>query len=181
MHEGRLTAVVEGAICGALAFRPVAPLPDDLVLHPLNGKETTLADQLTLFHLVVVVLDPFTYESSWLLETAGRILENFAGADCRAAFVVTCDEAGARDFLGPWVDRLMVFLDADRTFTKTLGVHELPAFVHLAMDRTIAGKAEGWDPETWRPIAENLADVMSWSRPQIPKAGDPVPYEGTAV
>ena len=181
MHGGRLTAVVEGVIRGALAFPPVAPLPDDLVLHPLNGKETTLADQLKLFHLVVVVLDPFTYESSWLLETSGRILENFAGADCRAAFVVTCDEAGARAFLGPWVERLMVFLDEDRSFTRALGIGELPAFVHVAMDQTIAGKAEGWDPETWRPIAENLAEVMSWSRPTIPKAGDPVPYEGTSV
>jgi hypothetical protein len=159
----------------------VAPLPPDLVLHPLGGHDLTLAEQLKLFHVVVVVLDPFTHESTWLLETAGRILEGFADADCRAAFVVTCDEEGARSFLGPWVERLMVFCDEDRSLTRALGITEVPAFVHLAMDLTIAGVAEGWDPETWRPVAENLAETMSWSRPAIPRPGDPVPYAGTKV
>jgi len=159
----------------------VAPLPEDLVLHPLGGNDLTLAEQLTLFHMVAVVLDPYTYESTWLLKTAGRILESFAGADCRAAFILTCDAAGARSFLGPWADRLMVFCDEDRSFTKALGITEVPAFVHLAMDNTVAGLAQGWDPEEWRPIAESLAETMSWSRPAIPVAGDPVPYAGTTV
>ena len=30
-------------------------------------------------------------------------------------------------------------------------------------------------------FVENLAEMMSWSRPVVPKAGDPVPYEGTAA
>ncbi|NCY17386.1 MAG: hypothetical protein EBX39_11590, partial [Actinobacteria bacterium] len=33
-------------------------------------------------------LDPFTLESSWILETAGRILTAFHGADCRVAWLV---------------------------------------------------------------------------------------------
>jgi len=154
----------------------VAP---DVVLHPLVGKDRTLAEQVGLFHLVAVVLDPYTYESSWLLDTAGRILTNFSNADCRAGFVLTCDAAGAREFLGPWAEQLIVFCDPDRDLVKALDLKELPAFVHVAHDCSIAGRAEGWDPETWRPIAENLADVLSWSRPNIPATGDPVPYAGT--
>ncbi len=154
-------------------------VPSDVVLHPLGHKDRSLGDQVALFQLVMVVLDPFTYESSWLLETAGRILSNFAGADCRAAFLLTCDEAGAREFLGPWAERLMAFVDPERALVRSLGLSELPAFIHIAHDCSIMGKAEGWDPETWRPIAENLAAIMSWSRPVIPQTGDPVPFEGT--
>jgi hypothetical protein len=157
----------------------MATLPPDLVLHQLGRKDRTVADQLKLFHLAVVILDPYTYESSWLLETGARILRNFAGADVRAAFLLTCDEAGAKEFLGPHADELMCFVDPDREVVKALGLKELPAFAHVALDLTIVGTAEGWDPETWRPIIENLADVMSWSRPQIPKPGDPVPFDGT--
>ncbi len=165
----------------ALRSQPVANLSPDVEMHPVGGRSRTVAEQLKLFHLAAVVLDPFTYESSWLLGTAGRILETFSGADCRTAMILTSDAAGATEFVGPWADSLMIFADPDREFTKALGLRELPAFVHIAMDLSVVGKAEGWDPETWRPIAENLADMMSWSRPQIPIAGDPVPFEGTAA
>jgi hypothetical protein len=170
-------SVVEGAV--RYLLRPMATLPPDLVLHQLGRKDRTAADQLKLFHLALVVLDPYTYESAWLLETGARILRNFAGADVRAAFLLTCDEPGAKEFLGPHTDELMCFVDPDRQVVKALGLKELPAFAHVALDLTIVGTAEGWDPETWRPIIENLADVMSWSRPQVPKPGDPVPSEGT--
>lgn len=159
----------------------MSTVASDVVLHPLTGKDRTLGEQLGLFHLVAVVLDPYTYESSWLLETAGRILTNFANADCRACFVVTSDEKGARLFLGPWAERLMVFCDPERDLVKALGLSELPAFVHVAHDLSVAGAAEGWDPETWRPIADNLADVLSWSRVEIPRPGDPVPYPGSVA
>ena len=159
-------------------------VPLDVIVH-LAGKDSgeakqrTLGEQVAFFHLVLVVLDPFTYESSWLLETGGRILESFSGADCRVGFLLTSDEAGAREFVGPWADSLLVLFDEDRSFVKALGLEELPAFVHIEHDGTIAGKAEGWDPETWRPIAEHLAELMSWNRPTIPKTGDPVPFAGT--
>ena len=157
----------------------VTTLRGDLALHPLGGKELTLADQLTLFHLVAVVLDPYTYESSWLLDTAKRILSSFQEADCRPAFIVASDEEGTRSFLGPLADEFITFCDADREFIKELGVKELPAFVVLDLNCTVSGLAEGWNPELWRPIAEDLADIMSWSRPYIPAAGDPVPYAGS--
>jgi hypothetical protein len=157
----------------------VPAVPTDVVLHPLRGKERTLGEQVGLFHLVTVVLDPYTYESSWLLDTAARILRNFRGADCRTAFTLTCDAKGAREFLGPLAEEFLVFCDPDRDFVKALGLSELPAFVHLDHEANITGVAEGWDPETWRPVAEGIAEVMSWSRPVIPQAGDPVPYPGT--
>lgn len=154
-------------------------LPADLVLHPLGGKSRTLDEQLKLFHLVAVVLDPYTYESAWILDTASRILEAFAGADCRVAWIVTADEAGTRSFLGELVDQALTFCDADREFVTAIGAKELPAFVHLDQDRSIMGIAEGWNPDLWKPIADGLADVMSWTAPAIPKTGDPVPYAGT--
>jgi hypothetical protein len=39
--------------------------------------------------------------------------------------------------------------------------------------------AEGWDPEQWRDVAENLSDRMDWTVPRIPDVGDPTPFAGT--
>lgn len=153
--------------------------PGDLQLAPLDGEPRTLAQWLTTFHLAAVILDPFTYESAWLLETSGRILENFGGANCRVTFVVTASPDEAREFLGPWTDRILTFTDPNREFVKGLGLDELPAFVHLRQDGGVAGAAEGWDPVDWRDVATGLAKDMSWSRPLIPGTGDPKPYAGS--
>lgn len=138
-----------------------------------------MSDQVTMFHLVTVVLDPYTYESAWILETAGRILEEFIGADCRVAWLVTADEKDAEAFLGPWAERFLTFADPDRTAVEALGVEEIPALVHVGNDLTVIGKADGWDPERWRPITDNLAKMMSWSKPVFPKPGDPLPFAGS--
>ncbi len=132
-----------------------------------------------MFHLVVIVLDPYTYESSWLLETAGRILEEFVGADCRAAWLVTADDDHAAEFLGPWADRFLTFCDPDRTAVSALGVEGIPALVHIGNDLSIIGKADGWEPEMWRPITDHLAKMMSWSKPLFPKPGDPLAFAGS--
>ena len=65
--------------------------------------------------------------------------------------------------------------------TSEAGLNDALAFpfVHLALDRSVVGIAEGWNPDTWRPIAENLADMMSWTAPTMVKTGDPAPYAGT--
>jgi hypothetical protein len=157
----------------------VETVPSDLLVTPLGGKERTIAEQLKLFHLFTVVLDPYTYESSWMLETGAHLLRNFAGADCRASFLLTSDEQGAREFLGPLADEFMCFADPDREFVKALGVTEIPALALIDLDCDIVGLSNGWNPEEWREIAEELAETMSWSRPEIPRAGDPVPFDGT--
>src|SRR6187455_779403 len=150
--------------------------PADLLLQPINGDAGTIADWVTTFQLAAVVLDPFTNESSWLLDTAGRVLLHFREADCRVAFIVTGTEAEAREFLGPWADRVLTFADPDRAAVRGLGLNELPAFLHIRGDRTVAAAAEGWDPEQWRAVAESLAKNNSWSAPLIPADGDPSPY-----
>ena len=74
--------------------------PADLELAPLGGDARPLSEWVTNFHLALVVLDPYTNESSWLLETAGRILRSFAQADCRVAFVVTAKTDAQQAILG---------------------------------------------------------------------------------
>ncbi|NCX05031.1 MAG: hypothetical protein EBW68_04545, partial [Actinobacteria bacterium] len=88
-----------------------ASLPNpsmDLTLTPITGDAKTLHQWLTTFHLASVVLDPFTNESSWILETAARILRQFSGAAVRINFIVTCDASDARAFLGPYADEFLV-------------------------------------------------------------------------
>ena len=81
---------------------------------PINGDPGTIADWLTTFQLAAVILDPFTNESAWLIDTAGRLLTHFREADCRVAFIVTGTADEARQFLGPWADRVLTFADPDR-------------------------------------------------------------------
>jgi hypothetical protein len=44
-----------------------------------------------------------------------------------------------------------------------MGLDRLPVFAHVAMDGTLEGKAEGWQPDEWQAIADNLAKVTSWT------------------
>jgi hypothetical protein len=155
--------------------------PADLTLAPINGDPGTIADWVTTFQLAAVVLDPFTNESAWLIETAGRILMHFREADCRVAFIVTGTADEARTFLGPWADKVLTFADPDRAVPKALQLNELPAFVQIRGDLHLAASAEGWDPEQWHQVALLLADNMSWSAPLIPAYGDPSPYAGSAA
>jgi hypothetical protein len=160
-------------------FSTVATVPPDLTLHPHGGEPLSVADQVTMFHLVLVALDPYTYESSWMLETAGRILDEFVGADCRAGWLVTADETDTSAFLGPWEQKFLTFCDPDRSAVKAMGIERIPALIHIGGDLTVIGKAEGWQPDEWRVITSNLATMMSWSKPTFPKTGDPVPFEGS--
>ena len=47
--------------------------------------------------------------------------------------------------------------------------------MHVGNDLSIIGKADGWDADRWHPITDNLAKMMSWSKPVYPKPGDPMP------
>lgn len=155
--------------------------PADLRLAPINGEAGTIAEWLTTFQLAGVVLDPFTNESAWIIDTAGRILLHFREADCRVAFIVTGTRDEARQFLGPWADKVLTFADPDRAVVRGLGLNELPAFVQVRHDLHVPAAAEGWDPDEWRAVAESLAKNMSWSTPLVPAYGDPSPYAGSAA
>lgn len=165
---------------GVLRFLAVVTAaPSDLTLTTLRGQSHTLLEWLTTFHLVAVLLDPFTSESAWLLPSVARILRTYDEADCRVALVVTCTAEEAHQFLGPYAKEFLTFVDPDRAVVKGLDLERLPALVHIRHDLSIAGAAEGWHPSEWRTITENLSRAMSWSRPIIPGPRDPGAYEGT--
>lgn len=165
---------------GVLPFvAVVTEAPSDLTLTTLDGQSHTLLEWLTTFHLVAVVLDPFTSESAWLLPSVARILRTYDEADCRVAVLVTCTSEEAHQFLGPYAKEFLTFADPDRSVVKGLELERLPALVHIRQDLSIAGMAEGWRPAEWREITDNLSRAMSWSRPTIPGPRDPGPYEGT--
>lgn len=175
----------DGAAPAAVAA-PAEPVEDnridaELELNPINGDPQSLEDWLLLFHLVVVVLDPYTDEAAWILPTAGKILKNFDGAGARVAFVVTADEADAAQFLGPWADDLLVFTDPDYTLAKGLEVESLPALVHIKQDRNIAGSAEGWQPAEWNEITKGIAKMLHWTPPLVPTMKDPPPFAGAPL
>jgi hypothetical protein len=154
-------------------------VPPGTSLVALGGETRTIDEWLITFQLLGVVLDPFTYESSWLLETSGRILETFRGASVRTCFILTATEDEARQFLGPWASQVLTFVDPDRAFVRACGLDELPALVHIRQNRALAGVAGGWQPDQWRAIVATVAREMAWTRPVVPGPADPAPYAGT--
>jgi len=151
----------------------------DVELQPLGDTARTLGEWTTNFHLVLVVLDPFTFESAWVLDQAGRLLRHFGEADCRVAWLVTGTEANARQFLGPWAEELLTFVDPDRTAVAALGLDSLPALVHINIDPTIEAMAQGWNRAEWQAVTDGLARDMSWSRPNLATFGGPADFAGS--
>jgi hypothetical protein len=165
---------------GALVSPAVAEAPPDLVLDSLRGDGYPLRDWLTAYPLLLVALDPYTHESAWILETAGRYLDHFSPADIRVGWLATTDDDGCRQLLGPWADRFLTFPDPDREAVLAFGLERLPGLVHVRADG-ILEVANGWDPRAWREVAAKLAKILSWTKPAIPRPGDPTPYAGTPV
>ena len=153
--------------------------PLDLELSPLRGKPREVRHLLTTFHLAFAALDPYEEPSSWILPTATRILRVFDQADVRVALLVTCNATDARRWLGPYADEFLVFVDPDRAAVKAMDLKRLPALVHLGMDGTIVGSAEGWNPAEWRKVTDRLAEITAWSAPVVPSPRDPAPFAGT--
>ena len=151
------------------------------MLQPLIGDARPLHEWLTTFHLASVVVDPYTNESAWILQTAARILRQFAGASIRVNFVVTANADDAKHFLGPFAKEFLVFTDPNRTIVKQLDLSELPAFVFIRMDGTVPCAAEGWDASAWHDVADAIAKTVSWKMPLIPEPGDPVSFRGSAA
>jgi hypothetical protein len=157
----------------------LSPPSQDLVLTPIGKKGRTLREWLTTFHLGCVVLDPYTNESSWVLNSATRLMRHFSGAAVRVNFVIACGEEDAKSFLGPLADEFLVFTDPDRTIIKALGVSELPAFVLIQMNGQIPAAAQGWSSQEWDTVSSKIAELTSWSKPTLPGPGDPGPFHGT--
>jgi hypothetical protein len=154
-----------------------------LPLASVRGEDPQpLQAWLTLFNLLGVVLDPYTHESGWIIETADRIFAHYSEADIRCCFVVAADADGAREFLGPYADRWLVLCDPDRALVAGMQLDRLPALVHLRQDCSLAGVAEGWHHEQWNAVLEGVERMMAWrAQPVLPHPLDPGPFAGTAA
>jgi hypothetical protein len=152
--------------------------PADLVLDSLRGDGYPLRDWLTSHAMALVAIDPYTHESAWVLETAGRVLDHYSPADVRVGWLATTDEEGCRQFLGPWADRFLTFPDPDREAVSALGLERLPALLYIRSDGSLS-VVNGWDPAPWRAVAHQMSNDLAWSRPILPQPGDPTPYAGT--
>jgi hypothetical protein len=155
--------------------------PPDLQLTSLRGDSRTVTDWLTVFHLLVVAVNPYDHRSAWIVPTAARILTGYEQADCRVAWLVTGTTEDTRLFLGHWADDILTFVDPDAEAVRALGLETLPAAIHLAHDGTVVNAVEGWQPLEWRAMAANLSRIAGWSLPVIPGPRDPGPFEGAPV
>jgi hypothetical protein len=153
--------------------------PADLLLTTVTGDSRTLAEWVDNFHLGLVFVDPYTYESAWLLEEAARILATLSAADVRVGWVVTADAPDSRAFLGPYADSLFTLIDPDRELVKALDLEQLPAFVHINMGMQVGAFAEGWQPAAWKAALTELATVLAWTVPVLPGPGAPSPFLGS--
>ncbi|MDQ6929014.1 MAG: hypothetical protein M3159_10215 [Actinomycetota bacterium] len=155
--------------------------PADLLLSPVSGTPRTVEQWLTVFHLLFVAVDPTNDRSRWIIPTAANVLTDYEQADCRVAWLVAGDADDARRLLGHWVDDILTFVDPDKVACRAFGLGSLPAIVHLGMDGAVVNAVEGWDPGAWRELTIVLSKIVSWSRPVIPRAGDPGPFTGAPV
>lgn len=153
--------------------------PADLVLTPINGQGRSLQQWLTNFHLLLIALDPYTNEGAWILPIATRIISTFEQADCRVALLLPADADDCRRFLGPVAQGVLTFSDPDRSAIGGFGIERMPAIIHLAMDGTVEGAAQGWNPAEWKAVTSGLATKMRWTSPLIPAPGDPGPFHGS--
>ena len=150
-------------------------------LTPLTGEGRPISEWTTNFHLAIVVLDPYTNESSWIIDTALRILRSYSEADVRIALMVTASVEEAREYVGPLASEILVYADPDRAATRAFGLEVLPAFVHINQAHQVETMAQGWNPTEWASVAANLSARMDWTVPLIPDNGDPSPFAGTPV
>jgi hypothetical protein len=155
--------------------------PGDLLLTPIDGDARSLAQWLTTFHLACVVIDPYTNESAWILDTARRIMADFRESAVRVAWMVCGSADDATAFLGPLADEFLTFADPERSFAKAIGLGRLPAFVFVRIDGTVQAVAEGWHPAEWRKVSDTIAAATAWSRSVIPEPQDPSPYDGSSA
>ena len=162
-----------------LAFVATDP-STQLTIATIDGAEQTLSQWLTTFNLLAVVLDPYTYESGWIIPTADRIFAHYEEADVRCAFLVTGNGEGARQYLGKYAESWLALTDENREFVSSLSLERLPALVHIGQDGSLISCAEGWDPAEWRSVLVGVEEAMAWrSRPLLPTPQDPGAFEGT--
>ena len=156
-------------------------LNGDPDLDPINGEARPFSDWMTTFPLLLGVIDPYTHQSSWVLDSVKRIFHHYSGAGVRVAWLAAGPADGVKTFLGPYAEEHLTFTDPSRTAVKALGLSTLPALVLVKQDGTISAASEGWDPTGWRNVIDSLAALVGWSELTLPGPKDPAPYPGTPV
>jgi hypothetical protein len=154
--------------------------PADLFLEPLTGKGFPISAWLVQYQLLLVALDPFTNESSWIFPTTVRVLHNFEQSDARVGVILAgADADESRQFLGPHAKTFLCFPDPNRSIVKGFGLEQVPAIVHVGSDGSVVNAAEGWHPDTWQNVTDELARMMHWTGPVLPDPRDPGAFAGT--
>jgi hypothetical protein len=157
-----------------------AQLSGDNSISAISGHKQTLAEWLTTFNILAVVIDPYTHQSGWILPTAARLFGHYEEADIRCCFVVTSEAEGAAEYLGPFGRDFLVLLDPERKLVAEMGLETVPAIVHINQDGSVAGSAEGWQPAEWSEVLAGVEEDMDWrSKPILPGSKDPGAFEGT--
>ena len=158
----------------------MAKNPDpNLKLASSKGVTRTLDDWSTMFHLCLVIL-PARPEASVYIPIAQRIFQAFGDADCRTACASSATSPSpSASSARP--SRSTSFVDTDAELVSSLGLKQLPAFVHLRQDTTVVAAAEGWDPAAWQAVAKEMGKAMAWSVPTVAAAGDPPATPGWPV
>ena len=131
----------------ATLFAVTVKLPDDLMLHPLGGEARELEQWLTTFHLASVVLDPYTNESSWILQERGadpRRLPRLRRRGSTSSSPPTRTTHAA--FSGPCATSSSCSAIPTARSSRRRASTELPAFVFVRVDGELVAKAEGWNP-----------------------------------
>jgi len=131
--------------------------------------------------MLLAVIDPYTHQSSFLLDTIQRIFHHYQGAGVRVAWLATGPTEGVTTFLGPYGQEYLTFADPTSSAAKALKLSTLPALVLVKQDGTIAGTAQGWRPRQWQAVATKVDDLTGWSPLNIPGPKDPGPYAGTPL
>ena len=147
----------------------------------MAGDPRPFSDWLTTFPMLVAAIDPYTLESSWVLDTVHRVFHHFAGAGVRVAWLSTADVDGTKRFLGPYASEFLAFADPDYASARALRLATLPALTLVRQDGSIAASAEGWDPNAWRDVSDAVTALTDWTAITIPGPKDPAPYAGTPV
>lgn len=159
----------------------MAKNPDPTIkIATSKGVTRTLDDWTTMFHLCLVVLPPVPEAAAWV-PVGRRLFATFGDADCRCAYLVAGSEPVAERILGETEARVLTFVDPSLAVVHSLGLEQLPAFVHLRQDASVVAAAEGWDPRDWQRVAREVGKAMAWTVPEVAGPGDPRPTAGWPV
>ena len=166
-----------GSRPGRLANFLVAMATDvlaDLELTALTGEPRTVGEWVTTFHLAWSSSIRTPTRAHGSSRRPGASLRAWA-ADVRVGWLVTGTADEARQFLGPWADKLLTFADPDRTAGREARPHQLPAFVHVNSPRR--GRGRGVEPEGVEGGGQPLPRPVV-ERTRHPRPPGPGPFPG---